>query len=349
MSQNIYFSSSPKEVRYEHMYNSNSPLLKGQNISLPSGKSAYEIAVENGFIGSPQEWIESLRGISPHIGENGNWFIGDYDTNVSATTGLPSILMDDYVVGINEIKYIPTGTVTGDINSELSQVSFSRNSYTPQGVVSGSVIPTGNINLQSDPNGFQISGANKESTVTFSPVTETVLKDIKTPATLPSFLEGEYIQGNFQKGEPVIAAIEGITMSLDEDDPETLIFSAANTNRVIDYNAEYTPGRKKADTFNPGSREEFNTTQVWVTGTSARAAAQEFTGNKISAIFTGNRSGDSINASFQGIEEPDLKITNATYEKVNVSNLQFNGDEATITPTLIKENKIITPSLIEEN
>ena len=51
------------------------------------GKSAYEIAVENGFTGTEEEWIASLQGedgISPHIGENGNWWIGTYDTGVKA-------------------------------------------------------------------------------------------------------------------------------------------------------------------------------------------------------------------------------------------------------------------------
>ena len=49
------------------------------------GKSAYEIAVENGFTGTETEWLESLNGTSPHIGDNGNWFIGDIDTGISAT------------------------------------------------------------------------------------------------------------------------------------------------------------------------------------------------------------------------------------------------------------------------
>lgn len=48
------------------------------------GKSAYEIAVENGFVGTEQEWLESLKGDTPCIGSNGNWFIGDVDTGVSA-------------------------------------------------------------------------------------------------------------------------------------------------------------------------------------------------------------------------------------------------------------------------
>ncbi len=52
------------------------------------GKSAYEVAQQNGFIGSETEWLDSLKGDAgktPYIGENGNWFIGNTDTQVSAT------------------------------------------------------------------------------------------------------------------------------------------------------------------------------------------------------------------------------------------------------------------------
>ncbi len=52
------------------------------------GKSAYEIAVDNGFSGSEQEWLESLKGITPHIGKNNHWFIGDNDTGILATPDL---------------------------------------------------------------------------------------------------------------------------------------------------------------------------------------------------------------------------------------------------------------------
>ena len=51
------------------------------------GKSAYEIAVELGYEGTEEQWIASLKGepgTTPHIGQNGNWFIGDTDTNVVA-------------------------------------------------------------------------------------------------------------------------------------------------------------------------------------------------------------------------------------------------------------------------
>ena len=68
-----------------------------------SGKSAYEIAVENGFEGTEAEWLESLKGQNgsngqdgkpgqqgpagengqtPYIGENGNLFICTTDTGI---------------------------------------------------------------------------------------------------------------------------------------------------------------------------------------------------------------------------------------------------------------------------
>ena len=45
-------------------------------------KSAYWSAVQHGFEGTEEEWLASLRGESPYIGENGNWWVGDTDTGV---------------------------------------------------------------------------------------------------------------------------------------------------------------------------------------------------------------------------------------------------------------------------
>ena len=62
---------------------------------LPRGKSAYEVAVENGFSGTEEEWLASLKGATgapgadgkdgtdgktPYVGDNGNWYIGADDT-----------------------------------------------------------------------------------------------------------------------------------------------------------------------------------------------------------------------------------------------------------------------------
>ncbi len=67
-----------------------------QITSSVDGKSAYDIAKENGFQGTEKEWLDSLKGadgtngkdgtngMSPRIGSNGNWFIGSNDTGQSS-------------------------------------------------------------------------------------------------------------------------------------------------------------------------------------------------------------------------------------------------------------------------
>ncbi|MCM1057737.1 MAG: phage tail protein [Firmicutes bacterium] len=52
--------------------------IDGQNGA--PGESAYAVAVKNGFAGSEEEWLASLKGEAPVIGANGNWFIGGEDT-----------------------------------------------------------------------------------------------------------------------------------------------------------------------------------------------------------------------------------------------------------------------------
>lgn len=51
------------------------------------GMSAYQLAVEQGFEGTVDEWLESMRGkpgVTPHVGSNGNWWIGNTDTGEGA-------------------------------------------------------------------------------------------------------------------------------------------------------------------------------------------------------------------------------------------------------------------------
>ena len=59
-----------------------------KNSSGSAGKSAYEIAVDKGFVGTETEWLESLKGsdgTTPHIDKTTkNWFIGDTDTGILA-------------------------------------------------------------------------------------------------------------------------------------------------------------------------------------------------------------------------------------------------------------------------
>lgn len=66
-----------------------------------AGKSAYDIAIEKGFLGSEEEWLDSLHGITPHIGENKNWFIGDIDTGISASPDLEKYYHEANLVALS--------------------------------------------------------------------------------------------------------------------------------------------------------------------------------------------------------------------------------------------------------
>ena len=103
---------------------------------LPRGKSAYEIAKENGFDGTEAEWLASLKGKpgenglpgtngkdgeTPYVGENGNWFIGEDDTR-KPSRGAKGEPGRDGVTPTFSIESVETGepgtdadvTMTGD-------------------------------------------------------------------------------------------------------------------------------------------------------------------------------------------------------------------------------------------
>ena len=61
------------------------------------GKSAYEIAVMGGFEGSESDWLNSLKGTSPHIGENGNWYVGNEDTGVPSAPDMTGYATKSFV------------------------------------------------------------------------------------------------------------------------------------------------------------------------------------------------------------------------------------------------------------
>ena len=63
------------------------------------GKSAYDIAVENGFIGTEEEWLNSL---SPAIDENGHWIINNTDTGIIASPDLSGYYGELNLIPISE-------------------------------------------------------------------------------------------------------------------------------------------------------------------------------------------------------------------------------------------------------
>lgn len=98
--------------------------IKGKDGIIGSdGKSAYEIAKGQGFEGTEADWLTSLKGepgtpgkqgdqgadgVTPHIGDNNNWYIGDTDTNKPSRgetgNGISSILYTPSIENDGENK-----------------------------------------------------------------------------------------------------------------------------------------------------------------------------------------------------------------------------------------------------
>lgn len=86
------------------------------------GKSAYEVAVDNGYVGTAKEWLEGLKGLpgtTPTIDpETLHWLINGVDTGVSAQ-------VSDYTL-LNNKPVINGVELTGkeDISLDVLGVEF---------------------------------------------------------------------------------------------------------------------------------------------------------------------------------------------------------------------------------
>ena len=85
-----------------------------------AGKSAYDIACENGFKGTPTEWLNSLKGSTPEIGSSGTWVIDGIDTGVIASPSLAGYATEDFVKQeITKVEIDLSNYATKDYVQEL--------------------------------------------------------------------------------------------------------------------------------------------------------------------------------------------------------------------------------------
>jgi hypothetical protein len=108
------------------------------------GLSAYEIAQKNGFTGSEQDWLNSLAGSTPYIGENGNWFTGDIDTGVAASPSTAHFATKDFVASEiskidtsayatkEEVKNLIDALVFPDVDNFITREEFENTAYITQ-------------------------------------------------------------------------------------------------------------------------------------------------------------------------------------------------------------------------
>lgn len=255
----------------------------------------------------------------------------------------------DYATGITGAAYTPAGEVAVTLGEEevaSGVASIERAKYTPAGEISGTITPAGTVSATANNAGaFEVGGTNQSSAVTIDKTDATVYS-ITDVGEAPSFTEGAYTQGTFEKGTAIAANTDGSKLSATqegEDEDFTLIVEAASTNQVMSYGATYTPGSKAADTFSAGKLPTKGAAQTVIGAINgATAAAQVFTGNKYDLAFQGTEMANGL--SFAGTETDNVAISKVSYKKATVASQKFNGTEATITPTLEKGNKNVTVS-----
>jgi hypothetical protein len=77
------------------------------------------LAQQSGYTGTYQEWLDSIKGadgLTPYIGENGNWWIGDEDTGVFAGNqdAIPQTGEFQYAVNSDGKSYVLTRYIGKD-------------------------------------------------------------------------------------------------------------------------------------------------------------------------------------------------------------------------------------------
>ena len=87
----------------------------------PRGYSSYEIAVQNGFVGSELEWLASLVGAKGEDGKAGSPGVGIIAITKIKTEGL----VDTY-----QIDYSNGGPAFNPENEESMYITYYKNSYT---------------------------------------------------------------------------------------------------------------------------------------------------------------------------------------------------------------------------
>jgi hypothetical protein len=244
--------------------------------------------------------------------------------------------LTDYATGINGAAYTPAGSVAVTLN-HTSTTMASSGTYTPAGTVSGNVTAAGTVSIaRDDANGVQVSGTVSAPSVTVTPITAQV-QHIDSVGTLPSYTAAQYVAPSVAEASAQFAS-EGLVATMDAEDAEMLVFSAAGKASALTATG-FNAGSYIAAEFNAGALPTLGAARTVVTGIEkAEATAPTFTGDKFGATFAGSQV--AINADFAGTEG-NVSVS-GNYDKAGVESAAFTGTEATITPELVVGSKTIT-------
>ena len=242
------------------------------------------------------------------------------------------------VTTIDEIT-IPDHTPAGSVDVKLAYASTtmaSTGTLTPAGSVAGSTTAVGNVTIARDENGVQVSGTVSAPTITVTPST-TEVQHLTSVGSLPSYTAAQYTAPSVNESKSAFAN-EGLVATIDTEDAEMLVFTAASKSDAIvasGFNAgAYVPAE-----FNAGALPVLGDAQTVVTGIAAASASiPVFTGDKFGATFAGVEA--PIAATFTG-KEGAVNVS-GSYDKANVESASFTGAAASVEVQISKSAKTIT-------
>lgn len=243
--------------------------------------------------------------------------------------------LQDYVTEVQGMDYTPTGRV--EVITKKNKVKIiCDGQYTPEGAITGSVVPKAQVSLIRDNNGVAISGTVSAPEVQVHS-TKTSIKQIADKGTLPSYVPASYTAPSLSSNTSTFAT-QGMVASISDANSEILEFSWAPTQGAV-VNIDFNEGAYTQASFNPGSLPTINEDLSVVSDISgATASAPTFIGDKFNTVYQGQSS--DIIANFEGTAahiqvEGEIEID-------EIDSIEFEGSTTTITPTLIKEDKVIT-------
>ncbi|KXZ22474.1 hypothetical protein AXI58_09875 [Bacillus nakamurai] len=96
------------------------------NVSIVTGKSAYDIAVDNGFSGTVEEWLASLKGEKGSTGATGAK--GDKgDTGATGARGATGVAGKDGKDGLSAYELAVQQGFTGTLDEWLASLKATAN------------------------------------------------------------------------------------------------------------------------------------------------------------------------------------------------------------------------------
>ena len=96
----------------------------GTYIPVP-GKSAYEVAVDHGYVGTEEEWLASIKGTKLQISSDGYWILDGVRTDVKATAGGGQVSGLDYLFYLQEDYFIKDSETCGNPTWNYTNSTFS--------------------------------------------------------------------------------------------------------------------------------------------------------------------------------------------------------------------------------